>query len=201
MLQGQGTGFSASYLACSIASGHAFSSFVNNGDANGLFAYNTQIEVSATSNYEINTRDANAASLSSKLCVSANKSGGVNYSTGFSALPLAVYSTSVQEYTFQSLQVFGVQNTAPATSGKGSISIDFMAINFPGANQGLVPTVYSTFANGNYLVVRRVSGSYYLSSYIYNAYDTVQWNAALYVGWDPSNPDITQASAWSEYTE
>lgn len=201
MLQGQGTGFFASYLKCSIASGHAFSSFVNNGDTNGLFAYNTQIETTNISNYENVERDAVDSNMASRLCVCANKSGGVDYSTYFSALPFSAYSTSVQEYPFQSLQVFGVQNTALATSGKGSISIDLMAINFPGANKGLVPDVYSTFANGNYLVVRRVSGTYYLSTYIYNTADTVQWNAALYVGWDPSNPDITQASAWTEYTE
>lgn len=197
----QGGSASTSSLCCSVASGHAFSSFVNNGDMNGVFAYNTQVENASSNNYENATRNAVTTTMDSKLCVCANKSGGINYSTWFSALPLAVYSTSVQEYPFQSLQVFGVDNTAPATSGKGSISIDLMAINFPGANQGLVPSVYSTFANGNYLVVRCVSGSYYLSSYCYNAVDTVNWNAALYVGWDPSNPDITQASAWTEFVD
>ena len=199
MLQGQGTGFLASYLKCSVASGHAFSSFVNN-ETNGVFAYNTQNEIESSSNYENATRDVASTVMHSPLCATANAAGAIKYNAKFSAVPFAKYSSSTEAYPFQSIQIFDVTNVLPATSGKGSVNVDLIAVNFPGANQGLVPSVYSTFANGNYLVVRTVTGTNYLSINPFNYAYELASNAALYVGWDPSNPDITQASAWTEYT-
>lgn len=194
--------FSAGYLCCSLASGHAFSSFVNDGDANGLFAYNTQIErVQGTWNYENSSREI-APGFESQLCAVSNMQGAVSCDAWYAVTPLAFYRTSVENYPFQSIQIFGVSSSA-GVPAKGTVSVDLMAMNFPGQNQGLTPNIYAKFANGNYLVVRLSAGSSQVSPVVELNKGTTAFsaNAALYVGWDPSNPDITQSSSWTEYTE
>ena len=202
MLQGQGSGFLSSYLKCSVASGHGFSSFVNSSDSCGAFAYNTQIENNNSSGYENAERNVNYVYMSSALCAATNHTnagGAPRYVAKLSAIPLATYSSSPQEYPFQSIMVFGITDDGAKPSGKGALNIDMIAVNFPGANQGIVPSLYSTVANGNYLCVNSVTGTYYFKIKPLNTSDDISWNAAMYVGWDPSNPDITQASAWTEY--
>jgi hypothetical protein len=202
MLQGHGSAFLSSYLKCSVASGHGFSSFVDSSDSCGAFAYNTQIENNNSSGYENAERNVNYVYMSSALCAATNHTnvgGAPKYVAKLGAIPLATYSSSPQEYPFQSIMVFGITNDGAKPSGKGALNIDMIAVNFPGANQGIVPSLYSTVANGNYLCVNSVTGTYYFKIKPLNTSDDISWNAAMYVGWDPSNPDITQASAWTEY--
>lgn len=202
MFQGQGSAFLSSYLKCSVASGHGFSSFVNPNDACGVFAYNTQKERAVSESYENATRDVSTSDMQSDLCCAVDGSTGLpSYSAKLGALFLAIYSTSVNEYPFQSVAVFGVKNSTTNVFGKGALNIDLLSVNFPGFNQGLVPSVYSTVANGNYLCINSISGSNYFTVNPLNLTTSQSMNAAMYVGWDPSNPDITQASAWSLYDE
>lgn len=66
---------------------------------------------------------------------------------------------------------------------KGTVDIDFLAANVrPGDTMSDCEAV----ANGNYILVSRGTTSSYSPQY--------------YVGWDPSNPDITLDSSWIEYT-
>lgn len=73
---------------------------------------------------------------------------------------------------------------------KGKVDIDLLAVNNTYGASGL--TIGSTYANGNYLCIysRDVTSS-----------SEKEKSGAIYCGWDPSNPDITQESAWPEYTE
>ena len=202
MLQGQGTAFLSSYLKCSVASGHGFSSFTNPSDVCGVFAYNTQKESPDASSYENARRYVSTSDMQSELCSAADGATGLPiYSAKLGALFLATYSTSVNEYPFQSVAVFDVTNRTTNVTGKGTLNIDLLSVNFPGYNQGLVPSVYSAVANGNYLCVNGISGSNSFSAYPLNRTVAKGMNAAMYVGWDPSNPDITQSSSWTEYTE
>jgi hypothetical protein len=201
----QGTAFFAGYISCSVASGHGFSSFASASDACGLFAYNTQAE-SNTSGPDVDANKENAArnvtitNMKSDICSAVDGSTGQpTYQAKLNALIMAYYSTSVQEYPFQAIAVSGVLNSATKITGKGTLSIDLISVNFPGINQGLVPSVYSTVANGNYLCVNVISGNNYFVCNPLNRTTASSVNAAMYVGWDPSNPDITQASAWQLY--
>lgn len=75
---------------------------------------------------------------------------------------------------------------------KGRVNIDLLATNnvFPTTNF----VGGATFANGNYL---------YIGGVVTTSADaaTRPLSRIYYCGWDPSNPDITQESAWTEYTE
>lgn len=203
MLQGQGIAFLPSYLKCSVASGHGFSTFTNPNDEYGVFAYNTQNEQPDANNYENAGRDVTTTNLSSPLCAAEDGSSRqVLHHANLGVLPLATYGTTVQEYPFQALTVFNILNSTTKTQGKGTVSVDLLSMNFPGTNQGLEPDIYGTYANGKYLCVRKTTGTNYFQIAPLNfPTQTQRWNMALYVGWDPSNPDITQASSWTEYTE
>ena len=195
-------GTSAS-LCCSVASGHAFSSFVNTNDEKGIFAYNTQyLGYYSTNNNESSGRDVNSGNMNSRLCYAFNGYSGVSSAANLGAIPLAYYGSAVSDYPFQSLSVYGVYNTSTKVSGKGTLKLELLSISFQGA-KNLVPSIYSSVANGNFLCVNNMTSATFTtytlngnpSNYGFSTYP------ALYVGWDASNPDITQASAWSLYDE
>ena len=201
MFQG-GSATSAS-LCCSVASGHAFSSFVNPDDGKGIFAYNTQYLRSnkTYNNYESSDRNIITDTMSSLLCYAVNGYSGEPAPAKLGAIPLAYYGSAVSDYPFQSLSVFGISNASTKVNGKGALRLELLSISFLIATN-LVPSIYSSVANGNLLCVNNITSTGFKiypingnpSNYGTNTYP------ALYVGWDPSNPDITQASSWTEYT-
>lgn len=75
---------------------------------------------------------------------------------------------------------------------KGVTPIDMMATNLIYPYNNI--SVRTAYANGNYLNVWK----YMTSSYTSN---TMRHGKIVYIGWDPSNPDITQESSWPEYSE
>jgi len=93
---------------------------------------------------------------------------------------------------------YGLPNNLINSNGilsKGIAPIDFLAVNNVLPHTNILP--WNKYANGNYLCVFK---------YMYNSSSTHMANTDLfskivYVGWDPSNPDITQESAWTAYTE
>lgn len=76
---------------------------------------------------------------------------------------------------------------------KGQAPIDLLAVNIVAPYEGMA--VWHPYANGNYLL-----GWFYAYSGG-NTTITVLLGRFIYIGWDPSNPDITQESAWTAYTE
>ena len=81
---------------------------------------------------------------------------------------------------------------------KGRPKVELLAENtpFPASEISNV-NIIAPFANGNYLSVQ----SAYLIQSGSTPSGTGTANAVLYCGWDPSNPDITQAGSWTEYAE
>lgn len=79
---------------------------------------------------------------------------------------------------------------------KGSVKVELLAANkpFPVSQYSYV-NVLKPYAGGNYLCIQAI---YYVQygAPAGNGY----FHSVVYCGWDPSNPDVTQASAWTEYT-
>ena len=73
---------------------------------------------------------------------------------------------------------------------KGTAMIDMLAVNLVYPYAGI--NTNSTYANGNYLNVY---------DFIYTSQNIVSYllNRFVYIGWDPSNPDITSEDAWTAY--
>lgn len=73
---------------------------------------------------------------------------------------------------------------------KGQAPIDLLAVNIISPYTALSPK--QPYANGNYLLV-------YM--YVYTTSTNINYleNRFIYIGWDPSNPDITQESSWPAY--
>jgi hypothetical protein len=189
---------SSTYL--SVISGSGFSSFVNANDTQGIYCLNAQ-SIYTSSAYDVESDGRNSANLSMPVCICQNYLGNFYFMSNLGFTPLTRYFGNMQEYPFESLYVYGITNSQTNVSGKGTLKVDLMSMNCPGANNGIVPGIWSTVAGGNYLTIRSLSGSNYYTFNKVNGTSDIANNVAIYCGWDASNPDITQESAWTEYTE
>lgn len=135
------------------------------------------------------------------VCYETMASYGTNYKINLYIEPTknAVAYNSVDNIPYESATITTGMESLPANGGinsdgivtKGSTSIDMIAQNVVTPYSNINPKV--TYANGNYLNVY---------NYIYTIQDEFfMLNRFYYIGWDPSNPDITQESAWTAYTE
>jgi hypothetical protein len=134
----------------------------------------------------------------------------VKFQQGFAMNPAATYNPPCQNYPFSAVTsvAWSSESTLPCT-GIGVSNIDLIATN---CSNSLTPfSVGQIVANGNYYTARafvsdnsgtcyvdingfQKAGAYYTSS-------GYKYSLNCFVGWDPSNPDITQANAWTEYTD
>jgi hypothetical protein len=193
-------GPSMSGVAVSMLSFDAFSSkFVEttNALADTLFI-NTQ-GVSSSSQEKNNAYH----NYSSSVVVATRANSAKNRSDSFSFVtgdPLAYYAgNSIQAYPFQAVSVKNYSTDSSGTIARGTVQIDLFAINYP----TVLPTKFSTVANGSLLVLDGSSESTNTPQMVlgqwYAPGDHAIYIIGMYCGWDPSNPDITQASAWTEY--
>lgn len=116
---------------------------------------------------------------------------------------MAQFDGAAQQYPYGNITLWAPSlDTACLT--KGAVKIDLFAYNCYMASSSYA--IGKPVANGNFLaafVVQNGGGANnswmpsFFTSMNYSSHTTYH---ALYVGWDPSNPDITQASAWTEYT-
>lgn len=102
-------------------------------------------------------------------------------------------SPTVFPYEAVSLRAIGSRVTQPflnsnGITSKGSFDISLLAAN--GANPYTLVSTMGSYANGNYLLVMRQK---------YNSPTANLSQTNYYIGWDPSNPDITRESAWTAY--
>lgn len=116
---------------------------------------------------------------------------------------LTWYSGSMQAYPFQNMNVVTYKkNQNTNTYAKGVIKTELISMNTPPSTA--YPNMFTTTANGKYLVIYGYvpNDSIRLGANL-DFEDAATFNSrnCLYVGWDPSNPDITQASSWTEYTD
>lgn len=91
----------------------------------------------------------------------------------------------------------GLQNNPINSLGilsKGIAKIDFLSVNNVLPHANILP--WKAYSNGNYLCVFKYT---YTTAYAHMT-DSDLYSKIVYVGWDPSNPDITQESAWTAYT-
>lgn len=106
----------------------------------------------------------------------------------------AYFNGVVTSYPFEdvTLTTFGIRTAAPylnsdGISSKGSFNIDLLSCNgtynYTGFSQ------WTPVANGNYLT----------ALYYANVGNVLSHQTTYYIGWDSSNPDITQESAWTAY--
>lgn len=110
----------------------------------------------------------------------------------------AIYSGDMNYYPFAALSIYSL-NSVYHNYYKGTVSVDFLAWNSPSSSSQL-PTLKSTKANGNYLCLVFPTGTNSMNVAFFDG-SSAYVHPVLYCGWDPSNPDITQESAWTAYTE
>lgn len=187
-------GFDPASVCCSIASGNAFSAFIYSNDFKGVIAANLQSAGNGGAWDEQSVRPTSGTTFPITAC---------QYNNGDTAIPayldcveLSSWSGMVDSYPFQAVSAF------TDISGKGTVKVDFLAVNMPKSSY-LVSPIYSSAANGNYLAVLASSSTVAAKS-INGAINAAGSGdeacyRVIYVGWDPSNPDITQASAWQLY--
>lgn len=116
----------------------------------------------------------------------------------------APYATGVAQpteiYPFESVSLSNVEKPSGSyykCAGRGVFPIDLIARM---TMSGAAFRRLSTAGNGNYLTVYKNSSAMYVYPIGQASQNRFTVNENLFVGWDPSNPDITQASAWTEYT-
>lgn len=203
-------GYAASGLCISCFSSNAFSSVFNDGDIYTQFALNAMASTSGVSNNERDNKFP-TGSLSTEFGVyvltingdalsSTNNPTlvfrGVAYVAGNMSLPLMSYDSLVVDNIY-------AWDSTHNSGGKGIVSIDFLAYNVFTRSQDL-PAAYAVVANGNYMCASNVTSTSlkpYPLNKLYTTSSGPKFFPVLYIGWDPSNPDITQESAWTEYTE
>lgn len=82
------------------------------------------------------------------------------------------------------------------TGGIGALNVDLMAILRDDSNNSV--TRFTQYMDGNYIAMIKNTNSTYVN--IHSLVDDyTNAKPTLLIGWDPSNPDITQDSAWTEY--
>ena len=116
----------------------------------------------------------------------------------------APYATGVAQptelYPFESVSLSNTEKPSGSyykCAGRGVFPIDLIARM---TTSGAAFSRLSTAGNGNYLTVYKSSGANYVYPIGQSAQNRFTANENLFVGWDPSNPDIKTAAAWTEYT-
>lgn len=184
----------ASELCCTIAAGHGVSNLIIPNDNHSAVAVNLQRAGTGGTYDEISPRAHQGTEC--QVTVAMNDSGKWEVPVGLFVNQSAAYVNTLSGVPYQSVCVGGIKTNDYGIMGKGTMKIDLLAYNAP-STTSIYPSVYTSYSNGNYLCVttyysdnmNAMNGAYLGSSY-----------GCLFVGWDASNPDITQSSSWSEVT-
>ena len=199
-----GNGIINTKLYYSILSGDAYSSTFGD-DSEILLAYcmyccyfSNDMSNSYGETIPVTSTDGNAYGV----LYSSLGNGNVRLHTLF--IPLdAEYpvSANIDKYPFCSVKTLGPLDTSTNSYIRGTVSVDLLCTSAPETRE--TSPYGSTVANGNLLFISSSSTSSSLAGYIptYEAEfpGPKSCYVSLYVGWDPSNPDITQASSWQLY--
>lgn len=186
-----------------------FSKMGDPNDEYNIFCLNAQTYSNSTTRREVDhvvVGSSTSQSLLSNPCFRtlSNTGGCWQYNNYMRCLFASVYIGSIQNYPFEAIFIINPEiNSNTLNAFKGVIGIDLLAVCTPNSSS-LIPNALSTAANGNYLAL--VGGSINANSNSGSFLNESTGNAfkaypTLYCGWDPSNPDITQESAWTAYTE
>lgn len=196
-----GTSFSYSLLSADI-----YQSVFNNTDKFARFNVvgfqdRGKTNQSSTRDYgEVDCYTGSAMSYYTERYVASS-----SYSVNQAFIPLRTsnYTQATTVYPFSSVYTTMTENSQDIQSnGIGSIPIDLLATN---TTTGSLFNRGSVVANGNYICVSAISSS---SSYaVALSFMPVSgWGSSnyigenIFVGWDPSNPDLNESTSWPEYT-
>lgn len=200
------SGKNISSLCVSVVSLNAFSNLVNDNDDMDCCILNLQgLDSTVSSCYESASRTYQQYSIGG-ICIIPNNSA---FSIGYLFVsPVSTYSGVVSKYPFQSVNAVSGSSNSSGVFGKGTLKLEMLSYN---ANLSIAQTNFTTLANGNYLVACSDSVQWSGNNVTFRPLNSTKFSysqnafncgyPALYVGWDPSNPDITQASAWTVYTD
>lgn len=185
--------------AVSIASCGGFSALLDGGDAYNYFLMSFQ-KPSTNVSYESSAVSKDGTVMQ----FSCPNSSGIHGNTDWKSISLQAYPvTKIGAYTetlpFSTIFAAGVYNAdKPLLWGKGAVGVEGVAINnYLYGNSGARPELFTTVANGKYLAIRRKNSTWTYTGI--NGIDAGQTLPIIYIGWDPSNPDILQDSAWTLY--
>jgi hypothetical protein len=194
-----GGGVPSAYAPVTVFSADAFQTVYNTDETvrygNVLFSFSTNVSYygeRAGSSGEQNVLSTNFSYVD----------GNSNY-LGATWM-FAPYATGVAQpteiYPFESVSLSNVEKPSGSyykCAGRGVFPIDLIARM---TMSGAAFSRLSTAGNGNYLTVYKNSSATYVYPIGQASQNRFTVNENLFVGWDPSNPDLTQASAWTEYT-
>jgi hypothetical protein len=192
-----GDSLSSNSICVTVASGRAF---VNSSDSYGCFILNTQSASTGSRWYESDSRSRPDTNMEMPVAVCQDSLGTTMIPVTVSACPLASWNGTGIDAPYQSLSVYGITSNSSGIFSKGIVKVDLLSINMPTANNS---SYYAPYAGGNYLAIaKQTSTTSFLGKKGLNgAYYPNNYYATLFVGWDSSNPDITQSSSWILHTE
>lgn len=166
-------------------------SFANRGSITGSYSrYYGEVNIDTSSVLHYNTE---------------RYVGSTSYTVYQAFVPLrtANYTQATTIYPFSSVYTIMTSDSQDVQSnGIGSIPIDLLATN---TTTGASFNTGSVVANGNYLCVSSTRASLYVVGLSFRSVSG--WGSSnnynsenIFVGWDPSNPDLNESSSWPEYS-
>lgn len=190
---------SVAYFHFSVLSGDAFSSLSSTmgGRLMGLCPCSFQ-EASSSSRGEGSAENYSITDLTTGFVFVLSNNASYFAKCQRSYLSAFYTDGNNSEYPFSSLPLYGVYDSSSKCYGYGITNVDLACQNMSTTNGGnrVIP-----IANGNLLFIKNTYSSTLSNNYgiLLATGELTNQYSRLYVGWDPSNPDITQASAWSLY--
>lgn len=196
-----GTSFSYSLLSADI-----YQSVFNSTDKfakfNAVgFQDRGQTNQSATSYYgEINWDTSSETHYYTERYVASSSS---SVDQAFIPLRTSNYTQATTVYPFSSVYTIMIANSQDIqTNGIGSIPVDLLATN---TTTGALFNRGSVVANGNYICVSSRSPSSATYAIALSFKPISGWGNSNYIGeniflgWDPSNPDLNESTSWPVY--
>lgn len=193
-----------SNLYFSLLSADVYSVRFNNSDK--FVSYNA-INFTSRSPYNNNSTYGEASIKSNvvKYYATSYIKGNSSYNISQAYIPLRTsnYTQATTIYPFSSVYISTIEDTQDIKSnGIGSIPVDLLSTN---TTTGTLFDIGTVVANGNYICVGSSSGTIYV---IGLSNDNISgWGSNYYVkeniflGWDPSNPNLSESSSWPIYRE
>ena len=212
---------------CCIESGNAFSSYCNTGDTYGLlklvlgYGKTERENISDTSTLVLHYFNAECLESDGSRAYAPNSTGSNTYSNMTVVPPIGAYITpSGQNIPFESvyLSTLGI-NTVWSNPynilTKGMIKPELLSMNvYSPSTKSNAPTLRSTVLGGNLITackscstsagarptIHGRSSGYVIPCLNDSGANPSTYNLGVicYVGWDPSNPDITNGASWPE---
>lgn len=192
---------SASYLHFSMIANHGFKTLKIKDDTHNWFVWQPEGESSNSSSY--GEAQARVADMACGKAFAPNRNGNAERITFVFNWDSAFQNVSgADAFPYGNVSAFGVQDDFANTLIKGDVKTDLLCVNlcYDDISNG---SVYAGFANGNLVYYRtfgRNSVPVFGMNYGYPFLINLSFYCMIYLGWDPSNPDIIQTSSWTEYT-